>query len=487
MQDKAVQGIPWTIVTFGTNKVITVLTTFALARLLAPADFGLFALATLATGLLSVFSGLWLGSALIVRPEMDERAKGTVLSLLLLSGALFACVLVGLAPVAARFFGEPRLTGILSLFAAILLISGGNWFYDTVLQRELEFRKRFVSQAVRTVAFSSVALGLGAAGAGVWSLVIAHLVGHVANGVALFALAPYHVRPAFDRVTAEQVMSDSRGFLFQDLATFLQENVDYVAIGRVLGTAQLGFYTLAYRQGELPHYAIADPVSRVTFPAFAQMRQRGEDVGLAFLTGLRLVALATFPFGVILSAAAAPFVKTMLGEHWLPTIGPLGVLGIWAMVRPMQSTVGRLLNAIGHAALFGRVAMITLLPFAAATFLAASLGDITTVAWVLLAYIVLLLVVLMRAVQHHAGVTVRAQWRVLRPLAAAAAVSWLVTRAVAEATTGLAAAVSLLVCAAACFGAYVASVRLCDAAVLRLAVIQVRRAFRRAPPSSSAS
>lgn len=486
MQDKAVHAIPWAMVTFGANKVITVLTTFALARLLVPTDFGLFALATLGVGLLSVFSGLWLGSALVLRPDMDDRAKGTVLSLLLMSGALFAAVLVALAPVAAGFFGEPRLTGILYVLAAVLLISGGNWFYDTVLQRELEFRKRFVSQAARTITFAAAALALGASGAGVWSLVIAHVLGHVVSALTLFALAPYRVRPAFERKTARSVLADGRGFLAQDLATFLQENADYVAIGRVLGPEQLGFYTLAYRQGELPHYAIADPVSRVTFPAFAQMRHRGEEIGAAFLTSLRLVALATFPFGVILSAAAAPFVKTMLGGQWLGTIGPLGVLGIWAMVRPMQTTVGRLLNSIGEARFFGRLAMFTLLPFAVATVVAAQLSGITAVAWVLLVYITALLVVLMRAVQRYADVTIVSQWRVLRPLLAASALSWLITHAVVDATGGLPAAVSLLASAAACFAAYLAAVRICDPAVLKLALIQARRAARRPPAAPAA-
>jgi PST family polysaccharide transporter len=487
MDDKAVRGIPWTVVTFGANKVITVLTTLALARLLVPADFGLFALATLGTGLLGIFSGVWLGAALILRPDMDERAQGTVLSLLLMSGATFAAVLLGLAPIAADFFGEPRLTGILALFAVILLISGGNWFYDTVLQRELEFRKRFISQAVRTVAFSSVALALAAAGVGVWSLVIAHLTGHVANGVTLFALAPYRVRPAFSRETARSVVTTSRGFLAQDLATYLQENADYIAIGRVLGSAQLGFYTLAYRQAELPHYAIADPVSRVTFPAFAQMRHRGEDIGPAYLTGLRLVALGSFPLGVILSAAAAPFVETLLGERWLPTIGPLAILGIWAMVRPIQATVGRLLNSIGHAAFFGRVAMVTLVPFAGATFIAAELAGITAVAWVLLAYITGLLVVLMFAVQRYAGVAMASQWRVLRPLAVASAMSWLVTRGVAEMTAGLPPALSLIASAGACFASYLVAVRTLDSTILPLAKLQLRRAAGKPPASAVAS
>ena len=54
----ALRGIPWTLLTYAATRAVTLLTTLALARLLAPADFGLFAMATLGMELLSVFSGL---------------------------------------------------------------------------------------------------------------------------------------------------------------------------------------------------------------------------------------------------------------------------------------------------------------------------------------------------------------------------------------------------------------------------------------------
>lgn len=76
MPVKALRGIPWTLLTYASTRVVTVLTTLALARMLAPADFGLFAMATLGMELLSVFSGLWIGASLIVRRDMGPRGKG---------------------------------------------------------------------------------------------------------------------------------------------------------------------------------------------------------------------------------------------------------------------------------------------------------------------------------------------------------------------------------------------------------------------------
>jgi O-antigen/teichoic acid export membrane protein len=477
MDERAVRGIPWTIVTYGATKAVTVLTTIVLARLLAPSDFGLFALATLGVSLLSIFNGNWLGATLVVRDDMDERARGTVLTLLLLSGALMAVTLAAVAPFVSSLLRQPRLTDILFVFSGVLVFSGVNWFYEMVMQRELAFRKRFVSQVARIVAFSTVAVTLGALGAGVWSLVAAYFLGNVVNGVVLLTLAPYRVRPAFEWHRARDIVRGSRGFLGQELAEFFEENADYLSIGRILGASQLGFYSMAYRQAELPHYAIADPVAIVTFPAFAQMRQRGQDIAQSFLTGLRLVALLTCPVGVLLSAGAKPFTAAIFGPKWLPMAGPLAVLGIWAIVRPLQVTVGRLLNSLGAAWMYGRISIVGLAPFAAGTILASKLAGITGVAWVLLVYIFTVGAALMRVVARHAGVPVRSQWRVLRPLFLASAISWVATRGTADVLHAAPPVPAFAATVGACLCTYTGAVWLGDPSVFRIALHQARRAL----------
>jgi O-antigen/teichoic acid export membrane protein len=480
MDEKAVRGVPWTMITFGATKVVGVLTTIVLARLLAPGDFGLFALATLGTGLLSIFNGNWLGASLIVRSDMaDDRARGTVLSLLLISGALLGGALALIAPLGARLFHQPRLEGILFAFALILLFSGVNWFYEMIMQREFEFRRRFAAQIARAVVFSAVALSLGFAGAGVWSLVAAHIAGHAANGLVLFSLAPYRVRPAFDRSRVRDIIGGSRGFLGQELAEFFEQNADYISVGQVLGATQLGYYSMAYRQAELPHYAIADPVGTVTFPAFAKLRHEGKDIKQPFLTALRLVSLLTCPLGVIMSAGAHPFTLALFGPKWLPMTDVLMVMGIWAIARPLQVTIGRLLNSLGAAWLYGRISVVGLVPFTAGTVVAAHVWGITGVGVVLLVYMTIIAVLLMRVVARRAEIPIARQWAVLRPMLMASAVSWATTRVTADALRHANPPLSLAVTCAACLVTYVIVVAVADREVLGIAVHQARRVLPR--------
>ena len=483
MDERAVQGVPWTMVTFGAIKVIGVATTVVLSRLLAPGDFGLFALATLGISLLSIFNGNWLGATLIVRTDMDARASGTVLTMLLASGVILGGLLALLAPLAASAFNQPRLEGILMVVAVILVFSGMNWFYGVILEKEFEFRRRFVVQVVRAIAFSGVALTLGFLGAGVWSLVLGYLAGHVANGVALFVLSPYRVRPAFERSRARDIVRGSRGFLGQEFAEFFEQNADYISIGQILGSTQLGFYSMAFRQAELPYLAIADPVGTVTFPAFARMRHEGKDVKQPFLTALRMVCLLSCPLGIIMSAGAYPFTLAIFGPKWLPMTGVLTVMGIWAIIRPLQATFGRLLNSLGAAWLYGRISVIGLLPFTVGTVVAAKNWGIEAVAVVLLAYIVTTAVPIMWVVARRAGVSMGSQWAALRPMLFASAVSWVATRATANGLSNVQPIICLFAASAACLLVYLAVLALSDRDALRTATRHARRIVPRRTPA----
>jgi len=479
VDEKAIRGIPWTLLTYALNKVISVATTIVLARLLVPADFGIVALATVVIQLVNAFGTLGLGGALVVRQDLDERGKGTILALMLGLGTLIALLIAALSPVIADLFDEPRLTGVLAALSTIVVLGGFTWFYETVMQRELEFRRRFVAITVQSVVSVGLAVSLAALGAGVWSLVIATIGGTVVYAAALLALVPYRVRPAFDRGAAREAIRTGRGFLLQGGLAFVQQNADYISVGRVLGAGQLGFYSMAYRIGELPYYAIADPVASVTFPSFARMRHEGEDVATPFLSALRMVALVACPVGIFLSAAAEPFTVVLFGDKWRAMIGPLSVLGIWAAVRPIQATIGWLLNSVGQAGIMGVISAVVLLPMLPALVVAAELGGITAVAWVMLADMILSLLVLGIVADRRAHVGVVSQWRAVSAVLAGSVVTWAAVSAVANGMSAAAPGVTLAACALTALGTYVAVVSVTGPGLLREALAQVGRALGR--------
>jgi PST family polysaccharide transporter len=420
-------------VTYATTRLTTVVTTIVLARVLVPADFGVLALAVLATGAFAAVGELGLGSTLVLRQDFDRRAQGTVLSMMLVTGTAAAAVLAGGAPVMAALFGESRLAGMLAVLAFTLVLNAVCSFYESILLRELEFRKRFATYGAQSAAYAVTALGLAGLGAGIWSLAVAHVVATAARAAALLSVSPYRVRPAFDPGVARDALSTGRSFLAQGTIAFFRQNTDYLAVGRVLGARPLGFYSMGYRLAELPAWAVADPIARVTFPSFARMRSRGEDVGDTFLAVLQLVGLVTVPLGLALSAASAPFTAALFGPDWAPMVGPLTVLGLWGAIRPVQVTLGWFLNSIGEAGRSARASAVTLAVLIPSGLLAADHGGTVAVAWVMVTEAAVSGCVFALLAHGRGGLRIALQWQALRPLAIAAPVSWTAGRLVAEA------------------------------------------------------
>lgn len=433
MEERAVRGVPWTVLTSVSRKGLTLISTVILARLLVPADFGLIAAASTVILLLSLTQDLGVGNVLIVHPDMDARAQGTAFTIVIGVGIALSLAGVVLAPAMASVFSEARLTGVLLALMPSVLLNGVLQFHQILLQRELQFKKRFTAQAAQGVVYATVSVALAATGWGVWSLVIGQIASVVVGTLLMLVYAyPYWVRPAWDRLAAGLIVRRGRGFLAQGGLYFLQQNSDYLIVGGLLDSRQLGYYYTSYRFAEVPYLAIADPVATVTFPAFARMRAAGNDVRPAYLAIVRLIALVSCPVGVLLSGAAEPFTRLVLGEQWLPIVPVLTILGIWAAVRPISVTMGWLLNSTGFAGDLARVSGWLLLPLLLGLGAAALMHGIAAVALVVLLHALISACWLVRSVSARVGISPRRHWRAVRPVVLACVPAWLATRLVAE-------------------------------------------------------
>jgi len=467
VRDRALRGVPWAVLSALGPRSLTLVTTLVLARLLAPSTFGLMAMAIVVLTVLRMLGELGLAGALVVRQDLDRRGQGAVLTMMLAGGALATVLALAFAPLAGILLPDSHATSVLAVLAASLLVGGFNSFYDAVLQRELCLGPRLVALGCQAVAQAVVSITLAAFGAGVWSLVAGYLAGIASFGLGAFALAPYRVRPRFDRATARSVLGTGSGFVLQGSAVYGQQNVDYVVVGGVLGTASLGLYSMAYRITAFPSSAIAEPIATVTFPAFAQMRHHGSEIEGAFLSALRTVSLVACPFGVLLSASAEPFTLALLGEEWSGMIGPFAVLGVWAAVRPVHITVGWLLVSLGHARAMGLVSVVLLAALAVALLVAARSGGLTAVALVMLAHVTLTLGLWATLVKRLAGVGLSVQWAAVRTIAAACLLAWLTAWVVAQASGSAGATPALVLSLVAGATAYLTTLRVLEPSVLR--------------------
>ena len=81
-------------------------------------------------------------------------------------------------------------------------------------------------------------------------------------------------------------------------------HIDYVIVGRMLGTPALGLYQMAYRLPEMTIVLFMRVVSTVMFHAFTSLQHQADDLRRAYVSTLRYVAHDALPESALLALLA---------------------------------------------------------------------------------------------------------------------------------------------------------------------------------------
>ncbi|MFC7156345.1 lipopolysaccharide biosynthesis protein [Halomarina halobia] len=350
LTSRTVVGGMWVAFTNGGNRVLETVMLVVLARLLSPADFGLFGIALVALSALKRFSRLGLDTALIQREEEDVDAYlDTAFTLQILRGLVIAAVAFLSAPLVASFFGEPRATLLLRVVALATLFetlyNPGRVYFE----KDLAFHRQFAFSLSGTLPRVAVSIGYAVfVEATVWALVAGFVVGNGVRMVTSYAIHDYRPWPRFDRGRAAELVDYGKWILGSSAVSFLYGEGDDVFVGRFIGPGALGAYQLAYQLSNAPATEVAHTISRVAMPAYSKVQ--GDAVALreGFHRVLRLSSLISLPVGVGIAVVAPVFVPSFLGDGWEAMIVPMQILAGFGVLRSVRTCTSPLFKAVGR-------------------------------------------------------------------------------------------------------------------------------------------
>jgi O-antigen/teichoic acid export membrane protein len=299
-------------------QLLTAGVTLVLARLLSPADYGLFALAAAVQSVAQVASGAGLSAALIRQPDdPTPQQQRAVSGFLFSTGLAFAALTAAIALAGLPAAGvRAEALGVIAVTALAVPLYALRAVPMVLLERHLRFGRVAVVETAETLAFNAFALLGAIAGLGAYSL---------AGGVPAAAAAGLLVvrslhRPgpglSFDlgvvrplahfglRASALQGLNLVRGLGFVTLIT------------AIAGPATAGFYGMASRLFAFPT-ALASAVQRVSFPALSRSLQ--ERPRRAARAATLSAVVASLPLA-LLAGTSHTLVTVLLGERWLPTV-----------------------------------------------------------------------------------------------------------------------------------------------------------------------
>jgi PST family polysaccharide transporter/lipopolysaccharide exporter len=132
------------------------------------------------------------------------------------------------------------------MLGLISLVQGLQNIGLQLLRKELSFANIFWYELATNGVGFLITIALALVLRNVWALVLGLFVTAVAGTILSYIIHPYRPRPALERNALHRVWNVGKFTMVFAGASFVTNMADNVMVGRLLGSAALGNYSLAY-------------------------------------------------------------------------------------------------------------------------------------------------------------------------------------------------------------------------------------------------
>lgn len=373
-------GVGWNAVTLVANKLVVFASTLVLARLLEPSDFGLLGVGLVAIGYLEFVNDLGISAAVIQRADDDDRATNIAFWVNMAIGVVMTGLGILVAPAVAALFDTPEATDIVRVLSFTFLLRSIGSIHGALIRRELDFKRRLLPEVAKAVVKGVVSIGLAVGGVGVWSLVWGQLAGAAVASLIYWQTVRWRPGWAWDRAVAGSMLGFGWQVTLVGLFATARKNIDYVFVGRQLGSAALGIYSIAFRLPQLIVESVGTVVAQVAFPVFARLQGDRARTAAALERLLRISSALIVPMGVGLALVSDPLVRVAYGSTWVEAIDVMRVLSLFMVLQSIARHCGDFYKGIGRPGVLNVLSVVKLVVAVPLLWIAVDDG-LVAVAW----------------------------------------------------------------------------------------------------------
>lgn len=396
------------------------------ARLVAPAEFGVYAVALTVWMILGTLAEFGLGADL-VRAADPGRRTPTVATLGVLTGGLLAAAMALGADLIAAAFNSPDAAAVIRLMSVSLALFGLTIVPAALLQRAYRQRELFAVNLLALLGSTAVLVVLALGGAGAMSLAWSQITTQLMLVLGLHLVARHRPRFGFERSLALESVRFCVPLAVANLLSWLLLSVGNVIVSRELGALVLGLYVLAFNISSWPMSAVGQAIRAVALPGFAEV---AEERNAALVRASAPIATLAVALGLGLSTLALPLLALVYGDRWTPAAPALAGLAAFGGLRIMLDLLATFLIAAGRTVEVLLVQVVWLVATVPAMFVAIAGFGLAGAGWAPMAVGVAVVLPAYAVCLRRVGVDVRAffaGWTVplVAVVPAAAACGWI--------------------------------------------------------------
>lgn len=346
--DKVRLGVIWSLIQNWGLRLGGLIVFMILARILSPAEMGLFAAATTVVAFCALFVDSGLSEAVVQTREISSRQLSTVFVINL---TLAACVLGGVwwsAPPLSAYFALPDLTPILRVSVFTVVLNALSFSQTAMLRRAFKYKRLAVVTLGATGLAGGIAVAMAMADLGAWSLVAQALITAGYTAGMLWREPEWKFSWVFDFQAIRGLLSYGTKRLLTALMDFANTRLIELFFASVFGAATLGLYVVGARVHQVLMQVLSSAVLDIAHNAFSRLAHEPERLKEAYYSAMGLAAATSMPTFFILSMVSTEMVVGVFGRQWQEAGAVLVPLLVLGGVQVLQFFNGIVYNALGR-------------------------------------------------------------------------------------------------------------------------------------------
>lgn len=359
---------------------ISILSTAILARLLTPAETGLYSVVWGMVDMAHALREFGIGTYILQHEDLSRRRLSGIIGFSLTSGIVLAATFALASPLLAVFFGEPRVQQVsLVMSANFVLVAYANIGLAR-LQREMNFKAIMRINIAAALAHTATSIVMAWQGFGAVGMATASVVGVLVSlfGGWLYHRGDFFIAPSFQegrRIFSFGLFA-SGGALLQAVGARIPD----IVIGRFLGMVPVGLYSRGNSLVTLFEQTLMAVINPVAMGALAMCKRQDEDLSAPYLRYLSYATVLAWPCLGGMALLALPIIYLAFGDQWLPAVPLARILCLAAAFAVLSATGTTLIYATGAMRRLLRVQLIAV-PLQVAALVIGSRAGVAGVAW----------------------------------------------------------------------------------------------------------
>lgn len=356
---KLFKGAAWNGLNQVGTQILNMAITLILANLLTPKEFGIFGNVMIFFFLSQMLLDLGITGALLSIKNIDEDIYNDAFWLLLFAIFFFSPIIYFSSAIFSYWYedGEMIKKGVWLVSSTFLIFP----LYKIAMVieiKKLQYNRITMANLISIIVSGVFTLLFIKAGFLEYSLLIQFFIKNTVNFIILIIFIGWIPNRFPNLKKIYFLLKIGIGYFLNNLILYFSANIDFLLVGKYLGSSMMGLYTMSFRIAKYPLVKFFEIIGRMLFPAFVELKDNN-----VMEKYFRITALGSYiiiPVIIILFFTVDYIFIILLKPEWDQIINIIRIILFYSIFSALSFSDKEILKAFNKVMKINIYRLITL-------------------------------------------------------------------------------------------------------------------------------